>query len=75
MDLNALYSNHQLLLMRADASTCRERRDGHLDRADVLAGQIATIQNKSGAGASRGWTRTKAQRGELPALSSCRCAA
>lgn len=75
MDLNSLYTNHQLLLMRANASTCRDVRDGHLARADAVAGQIAAIQRKSGAAAERAWSGGRVGHHALRALVRCGCAA
>ena len=55
MDLNHLYSQHQLLLMRAKATTSRLSRTKHLAAASVAANQIRTYQLAKGAAAAAGW--------------------
>ena len=55
VDLNQLYFDHQIAVMRADGAMSREfRRDRQLD-ASLIAGRIGCMQRSLGAGAARGW--------------------
>ncbi len=58
MDLNELYFDHQISLMRADATDCGRLRLLHRNNALAIARRIACIQRASGAGAIRGWDAT-----------------
>lgn len=49
MDLNHLFSRHQISLMRADTAACSEARHVHLGFASHYAAQIAKLQQESGA--------------------------
>ncbi len=55
MDLNHLYSEHQIAVMRASASTSRLARTRHLAAAGVFAHHIGTYQRTIGAPAASGW--------------------
>lgn len=57
MDLNHLYSQHQLSLMRANATTSRLLRTRHLAAAGVAANRIRNYQLAQGAAAAAGWFR------------------
>lgn len=41
MDLNYLYSRHQISLFRADNADCEESRTAHREMADGYASQIS----------------------------------
>lgn len=53
MDLNQLYFDHQVLTMKAAASS--DARCGHRAGASRLAGRIGGIQRALGAGAAPAW--------------------
>lgn len=55
MDLNSLYSQHQLSLMQAVATSSRLLRTRHLAAAGALANRIQIYQTAKGAAAARGW--------------------
>jgi hypothetical protein len=55
MDLNHLYSQHQLSVMRAKASTSRVDRAEHLAKAEQFACRIGSYQFARGAAAAAGW--------------------
>jgi hypothetical protein len=55
VDLNRLYSQHQVSLMRAKVSTNSNVRREHEFCASLAAGRIACIQRALGAAAARGW--------------------
>lgn len=55
MDLNQLYYDHQLSLMRAKAADIGPIRQLHRRKAQTFAAQIARIHLPSGATALRGW--------------------
>lgn len=59
MDLNHLYSQHQLALMRAVATTSRLARTKHLAAAGAFANRIRNYQVSVGAAASAGWLRSR----------------
>jgi len=52
MDLNRLYSAHQLELMRAAMSHEADERELHNARADHIAERIAYIREQEGAHAA-----------------------
>ena len=55
MDLNQLYFDHQIAVMRAGAaSPGAPGRDRRLD-ASLIAGRIGCMQRALGAKAARGW--------------------
>ena len=55
MDLNKLYFEHQIALMRAcTAGSGEVRRDLQFD-ASLIAGRIGCMQRSLGAGAARSW--------------------
>lgn len=55
MDLNHLYSEHQIALMRAAGSTGHLARTGYLAAADLIGDRIRRYQLLRGAAASSGW--------------------
>lgn len=57
MDLNYLYSQHQLSLMRAACTTSRLARTKHLAAAGLFANRISNYQTAQGAAASASWRR------------------
>jgi len=57
MDLNQLYSQHQLSVMRAAEAPSRLARTRHLAAAGAFANRICNYQNALGAVASEGWLR------------------
>jgi hypothetical protein len=74
MDLNHLYSEHQLSLMRAAISNSGVARTRHLAAAGLFANRIHIYQLSSGATAASGWLRNTdaldRSVNRLPALSS-----
>lgn len=58
MDLNQLYSQHQLSLMRAEAAESRLSRTRHLAAAGLFAHRIGTYQHAKGATAATAWLRS-----------------
>jgi hypothetical protein len=57
MDLNLLYTQHQLSLMQAaSASSCRLRAR-HLAAAGMVANRIGNYQRAKGATAASDWLR------------------
>ena len=60
MDLNQLYHDHQLLLMRADFARCDASRLVHRVDASAIAQRIETLHRSSGAAVLRNWQRTLA---------------
>jgi len=62
MDLNKLYFDHQIAVMRADgAVSCAFRRDRQSD-ASLIAGRIGCAQRTLGAAAALGWETLAAAR-------------
>lgn len=57
MDLNRLYSEHQLLLMRAAEAGSRPARTRHLAAAGDFARSIRNYQAAQGAPAASDWHR------------------
>jgi hypothetical protein len=55
MDLNRLYSDHQLLLMRADHALNDGAQRVHAAAASHLARQIGHVQRALGAAAAPTW--------------------
>lgn len=55
MDLNRLYFDHQISLMRAAASPCANRRRHHRAQASATARSIEGIHRASGASALGEW--------------------
>lgn len=67
MDLNQLYFDHQVLLMKAgNAASPGDRCDLRMG-ASHLAGRIGDIQRALGAGAAPAWEGLAATRASLPA--------
>ncbi|MBO9574874.1 MAG: hypothetical protein J7494_03975 [Sphingobium sp.] len=58
MDLNELYFDHQISLMRADAADCGRLRLLHRNNALAIARRIVGIHRASGAGAVISWAAT-----------------
>jgi hypothetical protein len=59
VDLNLQYSEHQKAVLRASAAPDRVMRDLHLDRASVIAEEIALFQFGLGAAAACAWSALK----------------
>lgn len=55
MDLNYLYSEHQLLLMKAERAASEGGRRVLEVAASHLAGRIGCMQRALGAAGARGW--------------------
>lgn len=55
MDLNQLYFDHQLLLIRAGESAARIRRNECEINASQIAARIGCVQRGLGAGAAPAW--------------------
>ena len=55
MDLNQLYFDHQILLLKAQHAFSRARRRGLRIEASGLAGHIGRTQRLLGAGAAPQW--------------------
>ena len=55
MDLNKLYSDHQVTLIRADRATTLEARRGHQSDAAQIAERIGLRQVRLGAAAACAW--------------------
>lgn len=68
MDLNLLYSDHQIALMRAGRATSLPAFRHHLDRARDIACRIGGYQETLGAMAGRSWA-AKCRANPLPAAS------
>ena len=56
MDFNLKYSEHQKALLNADATTDAVLRALYLDRAAILADEIALHQSRLGAAAACAWS-------------------
>lgn len=52
MDLNKLYSNHQIALMRAASAGTREIADAYLSEACDYAARISALRARLGANPS-----------------------
>jgi hypothetical protein len=59
MDLNLKYSDHQKAVLNAAAARDTVMRGLHLDRASVIAEEIAAFQSTLGAAASCAWSALK----------------
>lgn len=57
MDLNHLYSEHQMSLMRATGSTDETLRRKHISAAELIGGQIFDLLASKNAAASSSWRR------------------
>jgi hypothetical protein len=55
MDLNLCYSQHQIALIKAGATTSAPERERHLDNASGIARRIGTYQRAQGAPAGASW--------------------
>ena len=55
MDLNQLYFDHQLLLMKAKRSPSAERRRTHEIGASLIARRIGCMQRALGAACAPAW--------------------
>jgi hypothetical protein len=55
MDLNQLYSEHQILLMHAADAISEPARRKRLTAAGIIGGQIFDLLSSKNAGASVGW--------------------
>ncbi len=62
MDLNQLYSDHQVAHMRASSAISGADRDVCLDDAASLAARIGAFQQSLGAAAALAWTAKASQR-------------
>lgn len=60
MDLNQLYFDHQILLMKAARSPVSGDAALHLCKAAQIAGQIRGLQRARGADAEAYWNRPAA---------------
>ena len=67
MDLNQLYFDHQILLMRAARSPVSADAVLRLREAAQIAGQIGGLQRARGADAEAYWTRPAANDHAAPA--------
>ena len=63
MDLNQLYSDHQVLLMKADRAANDDGRLVFEVAASHLAGRIGCMQRALGAAGARGWDALAAMGG------------
>jgi hypothetical protein len=59
MDLNQKYSDHQKAVLKASAAPDSVIRGLHLDRASMIAEEIAHYQIGLGAAASCAWSMLK----------------
>ena len=55
MDLNQLYFDHQILLIKADGAASPTARRGHEAAAALVAGRIGQSQVRLGAAAACAW--------------------
>ena len=67
MDLNQLYSDHQLLLMRMDRAPTRALRHLQEVAASHLAGRIGGLQRALGAAAAPSWESLASSAYDTPA--------
>jgi hypothetical protein len=68
VDLNRLYFDHQILLMRAQGAGSPDGRRGHEAAASGLAAHISCIQRTLGAPAALAWHAPPAVPCPMPAL-------
>ena len=61
MDLNQLYFDHQIAVMRADRAPSRQFRRDHRFDASLIAGRIGCMQRALRAGAAPAWEALAAQ--------------
>lgn len=75
MDLNQLYFDHQIAVIRADGASSRKfRRESRFD-ASLIAGRIGCMQRALRAGAAPAWEALAARDAlDLPARSLALCA-
>jgi hypothetical protein len=66
VDLNQLYHDHQLSLMRAIATCCDRGRALHRSDASRIARKIEHIHRASGATALRNWEARYTGQDDLP---------
>jgi len=71
VDLNQLYFDHQLLLMKADRAPSAMLRRGHEIAAWQVAGRIGQAQRTLGAPGASAWEALAARPG-WPAPGECR---
>ena len=62
MDLNQLYFDHQVLLMRAGRTLSAEARRALETGASLIAGRIGCMQRALGAAGAPGWEAIAARR-------------
>ena len=55
MDLNQLYFDHQILMMKAQGARSCDGRRGHEAAASGIAGRIGRLQRSLGAPAAFDW--------------------
>jgi hypothetical protein len=67
MDLNQLYFDHQLLLMKADRAGTAHLRRRHEVAASTVAGRIGSLQTRLGASGAPAWDALATDRA-LPAV-------
>jgi len=65
VDLNKLYFDHQILLMRADGTEQAGERARHMHGAALVAGRIGCMQRAVGADAADGWSAFAANDGDV----------
>ena len=70
MDLNQLYFDHQLLLMKARQTLSIEVRRAHEIGASLIAGRIGHLQRVLGAACAPAWEAIAADRHGSPAIAS-----
>ena len=68
MDLNQLYFDHQLLLIRAERAVSLGARREHEVGASRIAGQIGCMQRALGAAAAPNWEALAVVEGSAPAV-------
>lgn len=72
VDLNALYFDHQLLLIKARRAASFGTRHEYEARASHIAGRIGRLQRRLGAAAALAWERLSATNDRaLAARHSC----
>lgn len=64
MDLNQLYTEHQISLMRAAGAASEPARRKHLLAAGIIGGQIFDLLSSKNAAASIGWLPWAKQPGQ-----------
>ena len=71
MDLNQLYFDHQLLLMRAGRAASRKAQHEHEVCASHIAGRIGCMQRTLGASAAPTWEALASVAGTSSAAPQC----